>query len=113
MLGETCEYGNDSFKMNGVISTLAEHGDKAGGFREAIYAMRGTAPRMSRGEDPRHQSVPLGGKVRGQALSGRDRGIDKGVVDRPLLGYVSSRTLYLLPYRAQGYSPLAGQALVE
>jgi DNA mismatch repair protein MutL len=68
MLGETCEYGNDSFKMNGVISTLAEHGDKAEGFREAIYAMRGTAPRMSREErllatKACHSAVKLGDKL--------------------------------------------------
>ncbi len=68
MLGETCEYGKDSFKMNRVISTLAEHGDKAGGFREAIYAMRGTAPRMSREErllatKACHSAVKLGDKL--------------------------------------------------
>src|SRR5215211_6157957 len=35
-------FGKDSFRINGVISTLAERGDVAGGFREAISAMRGT-----------------------------------------------------------------------
>ena len=33
-----------------MISTLPERGDMAGGFREAVSAMRGTAPGMSREE---------------------------------------------------------------
>ena len=43
-------FGKDSFRINGVISTLAERGDVAGGFREVISAIRGTAPGMSREE---------------------------------------------------------------
>jgi DNA mismatch repair protein MutL len=61
-------FGKDSFRINGVISTLAERGDVAGGFREAIYAMRGTAPRMSREERilatiACHSAVKLGDKL--------------------------------------------------
>ena len=41
-------FGKASFRINGVISTLAERGDVAGAFREAISAMKGTAPGMSR-----------------------------------------------------------------
>jgi DNA mismatch repair protein MutL len=37
-------FGKDSFRINGVISTLAERGDVAGAFREAVSAMKGTAP---------------------------------------------------------------------
>lgn len=38
-------------------------------------------------------------------------GVDKGVVEQPLPGYVSARTLDLLPHGAQGYSPQVRQAL--
>jgi len=31
-------FGKDSFRINGVISTLAGRGDVAGGFREAVSA---------------------------------------------------------------------------
>ena len=52
----------------GVISTLAERGDVAGGFREAVSAMRGTAPGMSREERilatiACHSAVKLGDKL--------------------------------------------------
>ncbi len=68
MLGETCEYGKDSFSINAVIPTLAERGDLAGGFREAISAMRGTAPGMSIEERilatiACHSAVKLGAKL--------------------------------------------------
>jgi DNA mismatch repair protein MutL len=61
-------FGKDSFRINGVISTLAERGDVAGGFREAISAMRGTAPGMSREERilatiACHSAVKLGDKL--------------------------------------------------
>ena len=61
-------FGKDSFKINGVISTLAERGDVAGGFREAISALRGTAPGMSREERilatiACHSAVKLGDKL--------------------------------------------------
>jgi DNA mismatch repair protein MutL len=60
--------GKDSFRINGVISTLAERGDVAGGFREAVSAMRGTAPGMSREERilatiACHSAVKLGDKL--------------------------------------------------
>jgi DNA mismatch repair protein MutL len=61
-------FGKDSFRINGVISTLAERGDVAGGFREAVCAMRGTAPGMSREERilatiACHSAVKLGDKL--------------------------------------------------
>src|SRR5215211_5520419 len=61
-------FGKDSFRINGVISTLAERGDVAGGFREAVSAMRGTAPGMSREEKilatiACHSAVKLGDKL--------------------------------------------------
>src|SRR5215211_4910918 len=61
-------FGKDSFRINGVISTLAERGDVAGGFREVISAMRGTAPGMSREERilatiACHSAVKLGDKL--------------------------------------------------
>ena len=43
-------FGKDSFRINGVISTLAERGDVAGAFRKAVSAMKGTAPGMRREE---------------------------------------------------------------
>ena len=61
-------FGKDSFRINGVISTLAERGDVAGGFREAVSAMRGTAAGMSREERilatiACHSAVKLGDKL--------------------------------------------------
>jgi DNA mismatch repair protein MutL len=62
-------FGKDSFRINGVISTLAERGDVAGGgFTEVISAMRGTAPGMSREERilatiACHSAVKLGDKL--------------------------------------------------
>jgi DNA mismatch repair protein MutL len=61
-------FGKDSFRINGVISTLAERGDVAGGFREAVSAMKGTAPGMSREERilatiACHSAVKLGDKL--------------------------------------------------
>jgi DNA mismatch repair protein MutL len=40
-------FGKASFRINGVISTLAQR-DVAGAFREAVSAIKGTAPGMSR-----------------------------------------------------------------
>jgi DNA mismatch repair ATPase MutL len=61
-------FGKDSFRINGVISTLAERGDVAGGFREAVFAMRGTAVGMNREERilatiACHSAVKLGDKL--------------------------------------------------
>ncbi len=61
-------FGKDSFRIHGVISTLAERGDVAGGFREAVSAMKGTAPGMSREERilatiACHSAVKLGDKL--------------------------------------------------
>jgi DNA mismatch repair protein MutL len=61
-------FGKDSFRINGMISTLAERGDVAGGFREAVSTMRGTAPGMSREQRilstiACHSAVKLGDKL--------------------------------------------------
>jgi DNA mismatch repair protein MutL len=61
-------FGKDSFRINGVISTLAERGDVAGAFKEAVSAMKGTAPGMSREERilatiACHSAVKLGDKL--------------------------------------------------
>ena len=61
-------FGKDSFRINGVISTLAERGDVGGAFREAVSAMRGTAPGMSREERilatiACHSAVKLGDRL--------------------------------------------------
>jgi DNA mismatch repair protein MutL len=61
-------FGKDSFRIQGVISTLAERGDVAGAFREAVSAMKGTAPGMSREERilatiACHSAVKLGDKL--------------------------------------------------
>jgi DNA mismatch repair protein MutL len=61
-------FGKDSFRINGVISTLAERGDVADGFKEAVSAMRGTTPGMSREERilatiACHSAVKLGDKL--------------------------------------------------
>jgi DNA mismatch repair protein MutL len=61
-------FGKDSFRINGVISTLAERGDVAGAFRDAVSAMKGTAPGMSReerilGTIACHSAVKLGDKL--------------------------------------------------
>jgi DNA mismatch repair protein MutL len=66
-------FGKGSFRINGVISTLAQRGDVAGAFREAISAMKGTAPGMSR-EDrilatiACHSAVKLGDKLSYQEM---------------------------------------------
>jgi DNA mismatch repair protein MutL len=61
-------FGKDSFRIQGVISTLAERGDVGGAFREAVSAMKGTAPGMSREERilatiACHSAVKLGDKL--------------------------------------------------
>ena len=61
-------FGKDSFRINGAISTLAERGDVAGGFREAVSAMRGTAAGMGREERilatiACHSAVKLGDRL--------------------------------------------------
>ena len=60
-------FGKGSFRINGVISTLAQR-DVAGAFREAISAMKGTAPGMSREERilatiACHSAVKLGDRL--------------------------------------------------
>jgi DNA mismatch repair protein MutL len=60
-------FGKASFRINGVISTLADR-DVAGAFREAISAMKGTAPGMSREQRilatiACHSAVKLGDKL--------------------------------------------------
>ena len=44
------------------------------------------------GEDTRYRSVPLCGEAGRQALSGGDGGVDKGVIEQPLPGYISAQT---------------------
>src|ERR671914_3021031 len=66
-------FGKDSFRIQGVISTLAERGDVAGAFREAVSAMKGTAPGMSREERilatiACHSAVKLGDKLSHQEM---------------------------------------------
>src|SRR3954454_22033047 len=61
-------FGKDSFRINGVISTLAERSDAAGGFKEVVSAMRGTAPGMGREEKilatiACHSAVKLGDEL--------------------------------------------------
>src|SRR5215210_4234582 len=61
-------FGKASFRINAVISTLAERGDVAGAFREAVSAMKGTAAGMSREERilatiACHSAVKLGDKL--------------------------------------------------
>jgi DNA mismatch repair protein MutL len=60
-------FGKASFRINGVISTLAER-DVAGAFREAVSAIKGTAPGMSREQRilatiACHSAVKLGDKL--------------------------------------------------
>jgi DNA mismatch repair protein MutL len=61
-------FGKGSFRINGVISTLAQRGDVAGAFRDAISAMKGTAPGMSREQRilatiACHSAVKLGDRL--------------------------------------------------
>ena len=56
-------------------------------------------------------SMPLGGEAGRQAFPRGDEGVDQGVVDQPLSGYVSAWAFDLLPHRPQGHSPQARQAL--
>jgi DNA mismatch repair protein MutL len=65
-------FGKASFRINGVISTLAQR-DVAGAFREAISAMKGTAPGMSREERilatiACHSAVKLGDRLSHQEM---------------------------------------------
>ena len=60
-------FGKASFRINGVISTLAER-DVAGAFRQAVSVMRGTASGMSREERMLatiacHSAVKLGDRL--------------------------------------------------
>jgi DNA mismatch repair protein MutL len=60
-------FGKASFRINGVISTLAER-DVAGAFRQAVSVMRGTASGMSREERilatiACHSAVKLGDRL--------------------------------------------------
>ena len=61
-------FGKDSFRIQGVISTLAVRGDVAGAFRDAVSAMKGTAPGMSREQRilatiACHSAVKLGDRL--------------------------------------------------
>ena len=61
-------FGKDSFRIYGFISTLAQRGDVGGAFREAVSAMRGTAPGMGREERilaaiACHSAVKLGDRL--------------------------------------------------
>jgi DNA mismatch repair protein MutL len=61
-------FGKGSFRINGVISTLAQRGDVAGAFRDAISAMKGTAHGMIREKRilatiACHSAVKLGDKL--------------------------------------------------
>jgi DNA mismatch repair protein MutL len=65
---EVEQFGKGSFRINGAISTLAQRGDVAGGFGEAVSAMRGTAPGMGREERilaaiACHSAVKLGDRL--------------------------------------------------
>ena len=65
-------FGKASFRINGAISTLADR-DVAGAFREAISAMKGTAPGMSREQRilttiACHSAVKLGDKLSYQEM---------------------------------------------
>ncbi len=62
------------------------------------------------GEDTRYRSVPLCGEAGRQALSGGDGGVDKGVIEQPLPGYISAQTdTTLIPPGAQ-YGVTQGNA---
>jgi len=68
-------FGKDSFRIQGVISTLAERGDIAGAFRDAVSAMKGTASGMSREERilaiiACHSAVKLGDKLSYEEMRG-------------------------------------------
>jgi DNA mismatch repair protein MutL len=65
-------FGKASFRINAVISTLADR-DVAGAFREAVSAMKGTAPGMSREERilatiACHSAVKLGDRLAHQEM---------------------------------------------
>ena len=67
-------FGKASFRINGVISTLAER-DVAGAFRQVVSIMKGTAPGMSREERilatiACHSAVKLGDKLSPQEMEG-------------------------------------------
>jgi DNA mismatch repair protein MutL len=61
-------FGKDSFRINGVISTLAEHSNVAGAFKQAVTAIGGTSSGMSREERilatiACHSAVKLGDRL--------------------------------------------------
>jgi len=61
-------FGKDSFRISGVISTLAEHNDVAGAFKEAVAAIEGTSSGMGREEHilatiACHSAVKLGDRL--------------------------------------------------
>ena len=67
-------FGKASFRINGVISTLAER-DVAGAFRQAVSVMKDTAPGMSREERilatiACHSAIKLGDKLSPQEMEG-------------------------------------------
>jgi DNA mismatch repair protein MutL len=98
-------FGKDSFRINGVISTLAERGDVAGAFKEAVSAMKGTAPGMSREERilatiACHSAVKLGDKLSHEEM-------EMLIRDWLSSRYPATWSLDLLPHRSQGHSPQA------
>lgn len=65
-------FGRGSFRINGVISTLAQR-DVAGAFREAVSAIKGTEPGMSREQRilatiACHSAVKLGDRLSHQEM---------------------------------------------
>src|SRR5215217_3292997 len=61
-------FGKDSFRINGVISTLAEHSNVAGAFKQTVTAIGGTSSGMSREERilatiACHSAVKLGDRL--------------------------------------------------
>jgi DNA mismatch repair protein MutL len=65
-------FGKASFRINAVISTLADR-DVAGAFREAVSAMKGTVPGMSREQRILativcHSAVKLGDRLAHQEM---------------------------------------------
>jgi DNA mismatch repair protein MutL len=61
-------FGKDSFRINGVISTLAEHSNVAGAFKQAVTAIGGASSGMSREERilatiACHSAVKLGDRL--------------------------------------------------
>jgi DNA mismatch repair protein MutL len=61
-------FGKDSFRISGVVSTLAERGDVGGAFKGAVAAIEGASPGMGREERilatiACHSAVKLGDRL--------------------------------------------------